>query len=72
MGAQAVFAFLVVYVVFLLFAYWADPKFSLKYKRIPSFYYLFSISLLETVVLLLPLVFLTFFFGSNIITTFSI
>ena len=72
MGAQAVFAFLVVYFVFLLFAYWADPRFSLKYKRVPSFYYLFYISLLGTAVLLLPLVFLTFFFGGSITTTFSI
>jgi membrane protease YdiL (CAAX protease family) len=71
MGAHAVFAFLVVYVVFLLFAYWADPRFSLKYKKIPSFYYLFYISLLGTAVLLLPLVLSTFFFGGNIITSFG-
>lgn len=66
MGAQAIFAFLVVYIVFLLFAYWADPRFSLKYKRIPSFYHLFCVSPLGTVVLLLPLMFSTFFFGGNI------
>jgi membrane protease YdiL (CAAX protease family) len=71
-GALAVFAFLVVYVIFLLFAYRADPRFSLKYKRIPSFYYLFCISTLGTAVLLLPLVFLTLFFGGNITTTFSV
>jgi membrane protease YdiL (CAAX protease family) len=71
-GAEALFAFLVAYVVFLLFAYWADPRFSLKYKRIPSFYYLFCISAVGTGVFLLPLVFLTLFFGGNIITAFSI
>jgi membrane protease YdiL (CAAX protease family) len=72
LGLQGFFAFLVAYTVFLVFAFWADPRFSLKYKKIPSFYYLFSISTLETAILILPLVFFSLFFSQNLITVFSV
>lgn len=72
LGVQRLFAFLVAYIVLLLFAYKTDPRFSLKYKKIPSFYYLLFISTLGTVVLLLPLVLFNLFLDQDLITVFSI
>lgn len=72
LGVQRLFAFLIAYIVLLLFAYKADPRFSLKYKKIPSFYYLLFISTLGTVVLLLPLVLFNLFLGEDLIVVFGI
>jgi membrane protease YdiL (CAAX protease family) len=72
LGVYETFAFLVVYVAFLMFVYKVDPRFSLKYKKIPTFYYLLSISTLGTAILLLPLIFFNLFLGQNLFTIFSI
>jgi len=69
---QGIFTFLLAYAIFLLFAYKADPRFSLKYKKTPSFYYLMWISTLETIVLILPLIFFNLFLGRDIVTAFSL
>jgi len=72
LGLHGFFAFLIAYVIFLLLAYKIDPRFSRKYKKLPSFYQLMWISTLETTVLLLVLIVLTFLFGQNLITAFGL
>lgn len=72
LGVQRLFAFLIAYIMLLLFAYKVDPRFSLKYKKIPSFYYLLFISTLGTVILLLPLVLFNLFLDQDLIAVFGI
>jgi membrane protease YdiL (CAAX protease family) len=72
LGLQRLFAFLIAYIMLLLFAYKVDPRFSLKYKKIPSFYYLLFISTLGTVILLLPLVLFNLFLDQDLIAVFGI
>lgn len=69
---QGFFAFLVAYAIFLVLAWKIDPRYSLKYTRIPSFYRLLGISTLETTVLLLVLAVLNFSFGQNLIVMFAL
>lgn len=72
LGLHGFFAFLIAYVIFLFLAYRIDPRFSLKYKKRPSFYQLMWISTLETTVLLLVLIVLNFLFGQNLIIAFGL
>ena len=72
LGLYRFSAFLMAYIAFLIFAYKIDPRFSLKYKKFPSFSYLLFISLLETIIMLLLLIFLNLFIDQNLIIAFSI
>ena len=72
LGIYRFSVFLVAYVAFVLFACKADPRFSLKYKKFPSFSYLLLISLLETILILFILVIFNLFVGQDLIIIFSI
>jgi membrane protease YdiL (CAAX protease family) len=72
LGFQRLFIFFIAYGAFLLFAYKMDPRFSLKYRKRPSFVYLMWISTLETVILLLMLVFFNLLLGQDLIVIFGI
>lgn len=69
---QGFFSFLAAYAIFLVLAWKADPRYSLKYTRIPPFYQLLGISTLETTFLLLVLAVLNFSFGQNLIVMFGL
>jgi len=72
LGLYRFLIFLIAYVIFILLAYKVDPRFSLKYKKFPSFNYLLSVSFLETIVMLFLLVVLNLFVGGDLIMVFSI
>ncbi|MDQ7032723.1 MAG: type II CAAX endopeptidase family protein [Desulfonauticus sp.] len=65
-------AFLIAYVIFLLLAYKIDPRFSLRYKKPPSFYQLMLISTFETTVLLSVLIVLNLLLTRNLIVVFGL
>ena len=72
LGLYRFSAFLIAYIAFIIFAYKVDPRFSLKYKKFPSFSYLLFLSLLETTIMLLLLVIFNLFVDQDLIFAFSI
>jgi len=70
--AQALFAFMVAYACFLLFLYRADPRFSLKYKKMPSFHHLLLTSTVGTSIFVAMLIVLNVYFGNDLIVAFAI
>ena len=72
LGLYRFSAFLIAYIAFIIFAYKVDPRFSLKYKKFPSFSYLLFLSLLETTIMLLFLVIFNLFVDQDLIFAFSI
>jgi membrane protease YdiL (CAAX protease family) len=69
---QEFFFFLVAYFVFFLFSFKADPRFSLKYKKPPSYQHLFFISTVGTVVMLSVLVLLNLIFSRDLVSVFNL
>jgi len=65
-------AFFVGFVAFLLFAYKLDPRFSLKYRKAPTFQYLLFLSTIDTLILLFIPVFFNLALGRDIIVVFSL
>ncbi len=63
---------MVAYFAFFLFSLKADPRFSLKYKKFPSFQYLFLISTLGTIIMLSVLVFLNLIFSRDLVIVFNL
>ncbi|GEM_PF-3025034 len=72
MGIQGFIIFLIAYAFYLLFAYKKDPRFSLKYERVPSFYFLMLISTLETLILVVILIILNLLIGRDLISIFGL
>lgn len=66
------FFFFGAYFALFLFSLKADPRFSLKYKKFPSFQYLFLISTLGTVIMLSVLVFLNLIFSRDLVVVFNL
>lgn len=71
-GVQRLGVFFLAYGIFLLFAYRLDPRFSLRYKKPPSFSYLIWISTLETAVLIFILISLNFLLDQDLIAIFGL
>lgn len=71
-SGQEFFFFVVAYFAFFLFSLKVDPRFSLKYKKFPSFQYLFLISMLGTVIMLSVLVFLNLIFSRDLVVVFNL
>jgi len=71
-ATRALFAFLLAYAFSLLFLWKGDPRFSLKYKKAPSFHHLLLMSMIGTSVLLGLLVVSNVFFGHDLVTVFGI
>lgn len=71
-SGEEFFFFVVAYFAFFLFSLKADPRFSLKYKKFPSFQYLFLISTLGTIIMLSVLVFLNLIFSRDLVIVFNL
>lgn len=70
-ATHALLAFLFAYACSLLFLYRADPRFSLNYKKAPSFEHLLLTSTIGTSVLLGLLVAFNVFSGNDLVTVFG-
>jgi membrane protease YdiL (CAAX protease family) len=66
------YAFAIAYTIFLLFTYKIDPRYSLKYKKAPSFRRLLGLSTIEKTVFILLLVSLSLFPNRKLIAAFSL
>jgi membrane protease YdiL (CAAX protease family) len=71
-SGQEFFFFLVAYFVFFLFSFKADPRFSLKYKKLPPVQHLFLISTLGTAIMLSVLVLLNLISSRDLIAVFNL
>lgn len=66
------YAFSIAYAIYLLFTYKVDPRFSLKYKKVPSFSRLLGLSILEKTIFLLLLVFLSLLPNRKLVNVFGL
>ena len=66
------FAFLIAYAIYMLFAYRVDPRYSLLYKKTPSFRRLLWLPSLEKSILLLLLAVLALVPHRNLFTVFNL
>ncbi|MEM2975339.1 MAG: CPBP family intramembrane glutamic endopeptidase [Candidatus Bathyarchaeia archaeon] len=66
------YAFAIAYAIYFLFTYKVDPRFSLKYKKTPSFSHLLGLSILEKTIFILLLLFLSALPNRKLIYAFSL